>query len=270
MEDVQSRPAEVPIRIDSVGIKNLNLPIVVSDRANGSQQTVARIELGVDLPAEFKGTHMSRFVESLAEWDEHLNYSSMKSLLQTIRTRLNAHSAQVRFAFPYFIKKQAPSTQNIGIMNYDCALIGKLPPKTENEAENADAKPIMMLEVEVPVMTVCPCSKAISKEGAHSQRAMVRIHIRMKGFCWLEEFIEMAERSASSPVYSVLKRADEKFVTEDAFAHPCFVEDVVRNVALQLEKHPQVGWFSVEVESFESIHNHSAYARIEKTNAEQK
>ncbi len=122
----------------------------------------------------------------------------------------------------------------------------------------------MLLDVEVPVMTVCPCSKAISDEGAHSQRAMVRISLRMKEFCWLEEFIELAERSASSPVYTLLKREDEKFVTEDAFANPTFVEDVVRNAAHQLEEHPSVSWFRVEVESIESIHNHSAFARIEK------
>ncbi|MFV0423919.1 GTP cyclohydrolase FolE2 [Oleidesulfovibrio sp.] len=254
MEDVQNSPSQVPLSIDTVGVKELRLPIVVSDRANGHQHTVAVVDIGVELPAEFKGTHMSRFVEALAHWDEHLDYRTMKGLLEDVKERLHARKAYVHFRFPYFIAKKAPATGCPGLVSYQCCLTGEL----------ADGKPSMLLDVEVPVMTVCPCSKAISDEGAHSQRAMVRISLRMKEFCWLEEFIELAERSASSPVYTLLKREDEKFVTEDAFANPTFVEDVVRNAAHQLEEHPSVSWFRVEVESIESIHNHSAFARIEK------
>ncbi len=254
MKDIQSSPSQVPLAIDTVGVKNLYLPLVVSDRANGHQHTVAVVDIGVELPAHFKGTHMSRFVEALSHWREHLDYRSIKNLLEDVKTRLQARKAYVHFSFPYFITKKAPATGSPGLVSYQCRLTGEL----------ADGKTSMLLHVEVPVMTVCPCSKAISDEGAHSQRAMVRISLRMNAFCWLEEFIELAEHSASSPVYTLLKREDEKLVTEQAFAAPTFVEDVVRTAAQQLEKHPCVSWFCVEVESIESIHNHNAFARIEK------
>ncbi len=254
MEDVQMSPAQVAMAIDRVGVRDLRLPIVIRDRAKGAQHSVARVDIGVDLPAEFKGTHMSRFVEALEGWSEELDYDSMRNLLLDIKERLHARKAYALFRFPYFLNKKAPATGRGGLMNYKCQLTGEL----------KGDKPSFLLEVDVPVMTVCPCSKAISDEGAHSQRAMVRMQVRMRGFAWIEEFIEIAEESASSPVYSLLKREDEKFVTEAAFASPTFVEDVVRGVALRLETHPQVSWFRVEVESYESIHNHSAFATIEK------
>ena len=255
MEDVQSQQAEVAMAIDSVGVRNLRLPIMVSQRAEGSQHTVATVELGVDLPAHFKGTHMSRFVEALEDWNEDLSYKSLKGLLEDIKERLEARRTRIIFTFPYFLRKQAPATGASGLQAYECRLTGEL-------EEN---KPTFLLEVTAPVMTVCPCSKAISDEGAHSQRADVRLSLRLKGFNWLEEFIEIIEASASSPTYPVLKREDEKYVTEHAFANPCFVEDVVRHVATALEKHPQVAWFRVEVESYESIHAHNAFARIERS-----
>ncbi len=254
MEDVQNHPAAVALPINRVGVTNLKLPLVVSDRARGRQHTVALVDLGVDLPAEFKGTHMSRFVEALENWTEELSYRSMKTLLQDVKSRLTAREAYISFRFPYFIRKEAPVSGAPGLMPYECRLTGKL--------ENG--RPSLTLMVTVPVMTVCPCSKAISEEGAHSQRAEVRISVRMDGFCWLEEFIELAEASASSPVYPVLKREDEKYVTESAFASPAFVEDVVRNVARKLAGHPRVSWFRVDVESMESIHGHNAFARIEQ------
>lgn len=259
MEDVQNSPAQVAMPIDRVGLKNLKLPIVVSDRAQGRQHTVATVDIGVDLPAEFKGTHMSRFVEVLETWDEELDYRSMKCLLEDVKKRLDARKAFVLFRFPYFIRKKAPATGSPGLVCYECRLTGEL----------AEGKPSFLLEVEVPVMTVCPCSKAISEEGAHSQRAVVHIAVRMTGFSWLEDFIDIAELSGSSPVYTVLKREDEKYVTEDAFANPTFVEDVVRAVAQRLEQHGQLSWFKVEVESFESIHCHNAFASIERTIAPQ-
>ena len=254
MEDVQSRQADVALPIDSVGIRNLKRPILVSRRSGGPNHSVATVEIGVELPAAFKGTHMSRFVEALENWNEDLSYASMKTLLENIRQRLQARKAQVIFAFPFFLRRQSPVSGASGIQGYECRLTGELD----------GGKLSFLLEVNVPVMTVCPCSKAISDEGAHSQRADVRIQLRLKGFNWLEEFIEIAESSASSPTFPLLKREDEKYVTEQAFAAPCFVEDVVRNIAGKLDNHPQVAWYRVEVESYESIHAHNAYARIER------
>ncbi len=254
MEDVQNYSSSVPMPIDRVGIRNMKLPVVVSDRDMGRQHTVATVELGVELPAGFKGTHMSRFVEALENWSEDLNYTSMKRLLEDIRFRLQAAKAQAVFAFPYFIRKKSPVSPSSALQAYECRLTGEL-------GEDA---PRFLLEVMVPVMTVCPCSKAISDEGAHSQRAEVRIAVRMKGFTWIEDFIEMAESSGSSPTYPLLKREDEKFVTEQAFAAPAFVEDLVRSVSQKLEAHSQVYWFRVEVESLESIHAHNAFAWIER------
>ncbi len=254
MRDVQNSPADVAMPIDRVGINNFKLPLVVCDRAQGRQHTVALVDLGVDLPSSFKGTHMSRFVEALQNWNEELSYQSMRNLLADIKERLDARKAYARFRFPYFVRKPAPVTQSPGLMSYECRLTGEL----------GGAKPVLTLDVEVPVMTLCPCSKAISEQGAHSQRALVRIRVRMKGFIWIEDLIEVAEASASSPVYPLLKREDEKYVTESAYANPCFVEDVVRNVASRLDAHPHISWFRAEVESLESIHGHNAFAGIEK------
>lgn len=254
MEDVQSHAPLVALNIDRVGVRELRLPLLVRDRTKGTQQTVASVDLGVDLPSAFKGTHMSRFVETLEEWNAEISYQSVRRLLLDIKQRLEARRAYARFCFPYFIKKSAPASGIPALVSYQCRLTGEL----DDEGQH------FCLEVDVPVMTVCPCSKAISDEGAHSQRAMVRMSLRMKVFSWLEDFIDIAEASGSSAVYTLLKREDEKFVTEHAFAHPTFVEDVVRNVAQRLSEHGQVEWFSVEVESMESIHNHNAFARIER------
>ena len=254
MEDVQSHAPLVALNIDRVGVRELRLPLLVRDRTKGTQQTVASVDLGVDLPSAFKGTHMSRFVETLEEWNAEISYQSVRRLLLDIKQRLEDRRAYARFCFPYFIKKSAPASGIPALISYQCRLTGEL----DDEGQH------FCLEVDVPVMTVCPCSKAISDEGAHSQRAMVRMNLRMKVFSWLEDFIDIAEASGSSAVYTLLKREDEKFVTEQAFAHPTFVEDVVRNVAQRLSEHGQVEWFSVEVESMESIHNHNAFARIER------
>jgi len=254
MRDVQSGPADVALRIDRVGVKNLSIPLTVRDRARGRQQTVARVDLSVDLPAEFKGTHMSRFLEALRDADMTLDAASCKNLLLDLRDRLQARSSHLCFLFPYFLEQRAPVTGSPALMDYACFLRGVL----------QGGEVILVLGVEVPVMTVCPCSKAISSEGAHSQRAMVRIEAQFSGMLWLEDLIAMAQESGSSPVYALLKREDEKFVTESAFAAPAFVEDVVRKAAARLKAHPKVRGFRVEVESFESIHNHSAYACIDQ------
>jgi len=253
MEDVQKHPAPVQLPIDRVGVKDLRLPIVVRDRHSGTQHTVARVDLSVDLPAAFKGTHMSRFVEALEDWDEDLSRGSMEKLLSDLAQRLEARRAFARFEFQYFLRQSSPVSRAKGLMGYACSVVGAW--------ENGHLD--FTLGVDVPVMTVCPCSKAISDEGAHSQRALVRIKAKFKGFLWLEDLIEIAERSGSSPVSTLLKREDEKFVTEAAFANPAFVEDVVRAAAKGLAEHPKITWYSVEVEAFESIHGHSAQAAIE-------
>ncbi len=254
LEDVQSHSASVALPIDNVGVKGLQVPLCVRDKEHGQQHTVALIDLSVSLPAAFKGTHMSRFVEALENWSETLDYHSMLALLETVKKNLQAKKARVVFRFPYFIRKEAPASKRRGIVPYNCEVIGEL---------ELGAKPLLWLYLEVPVMTVCPCSKAISDEGAHSQRAYVRMKIRHGGFAWIEDFVQIAEAAASSPVYALLKREDEKWVTEKAFENPTFVEDVVRNVAKALQSHEQVDAFCVEVESMESIHAHNAFASIE-------
>jgi len=253
MEDIQSSKPIVSISIDRVGVKDLNLPIMVKDRAEGKQHTVALVDMGVELPPDYKGTHMSRFVEALENWGEELSYHSVKKLLEDVKRRLGAKQAYVVFKFPYFLRKNAPATQASGLVCYNCVLKGDI---REDKLE-------FLLEIDIPVMTVCPCSKAISSEGAHSQRTIIKIAVKMKSFSWIEEFIEIAEKCGSSPVYTLLKREDEKYVTEHAFANPNFVEDVVRAVAIQLSTHKHITWYRVEVESFESIHCHNAFACIE-------
>lgn len=257
LEDVQNRQADIAMAIDSVGVRGIELPISVSRKEGPSCHTVATVELGVELPSRFKGTHMSRFVQALENWNEELSYRTIKNLLEDILRRLEAQKAQIIFRFPFFQQKASPVSPSSCMQGYACSITGEL-------AAQEGAKPSFQLELTVPVMTVCPCSKAISTEGAHSQRADVRMAMRFKSFLWMEDLIAIAENAASSPTYPLLKREDEKFVTETAFARPCFVEDVVRNIAGQIENHPAVAWFRVEVESYESIHPHNAYARIER------
>lgn len=253
MEDVQSHVPVIAACIDRVGVRGIRLPLRVRDRENGSQKTVACVDLGVDLSPDCKGTHMSRFVEELENWNAELDYQSLSKLLENIKKRLNAERAWAKFSFPYFIVKSSPTMGKKGTIAYDCCITSQLDANGHS----------FSLEVSVPVMTVCPCSKAICREGAHSQRAIIHMQLHLTGFTWLEEFIEMAESCASSEVYTLLKREDEKFVTEHAFANPAFVEDVVRAVAKKIAAHRFVDRFSVEVESMESIHNHNAFARIE-------
>ena len=261
LTDVQSSPSSVALDIDRVGVKNVELPLVVKDRDKGRQHTVASVDMGVDLPAAFKGTHMSRFLEALENWREasaeELDYASMKRLLSDVLTRLHARRAYARFSFPYFRMRKAPVSGRTAPVRYLCHLTGEL--------EEGREGPRFLLELEVPVTTVCPCSKAISRAGAHGQRAVVRMALRMSRFEWLEGFIDIAEASGSAPIHTLLKRPDEKFVTEQAYDNALFVEDVVRNVAAKLESHTHVTWFSVEVESEESIHGHNAFASIERS-----
>jgi GTP cyclohydrolase I len=253
MKDVQSQPDYRNIPIDKVGIKNLRYPITVRDRRDGFQHTIAAINMFVDLPHDNKGTHMSRFVELLHLLRPEVSLKKFSAILENMKEHLNAASAHLEMTFPYFIEKKAPVSTSPGLMDYTCSIIGTSDPS---------GKVDLISEVVVPISSVCPCSMEISDNGAHNQRGEVRLSTRFKKFIWMEDMIELVERSASSEVFSVLKRVDEKYVTERAFANPKFVEDIVRDVAKKLKDDDNITWFSVSAENFESIHNHSAYASI--------
>ncbi len=253
MKDTQNQRDYRNITIDKVGIKNLRYPITVLDRRNGCQDTVATINMYVDLPHEYKGTHMSRFVEILNVLRPEVSLKKISDALEQMKKHLNAASSHIEVTFPYFIEKKAPISNSPGLMDYTCKLTGSSGP---------DGKIDFVSEVIVPVSSVCPCSKEISEAGAHNQRGEVRLSIRFKKFIWIEDMIEIVEKSGSSEVYSVLKRVDEKYITEYGFSNPKFVEDIVRDIAIKLKEDDNVTWFSVSAENFESIHNHSAYAHI--------
>ncbi len=253
MKDTQNQRDYRNITIDKVGIKNLRYPITVLDRRNGCQDTVATINMYVDLPHEYKGTHMSRFVEILNLLRPEVSLKKISDALEQMKKHLNAASSHIEVTFPYFIEKKAPVSNSPGLMDYTCKLTGSSGP---------DGKIDFVSEVIVPVSSVCPCSKEISEAGAHNQRGEVRLSIRFKKFIWMEDMIELVEKSGSSEVYSVLKRVDEKYITEYGFSNPKFVEDIVRDIAIKLKEDSNITWFSVSAENFESIHNHSAYAHI--------
>ncbi len=253
MKDVQREPDHRNIPIDKVGIKNLRYPIRVKDRRDGFQNTIASINMYVDLPKEYKGTHMSRFVEMLHLLKPEISLKQFSVLLEAMKKTLDAASAHIEVNFPYFIEKQAPVSQAPGLMDYNCRITG---------SSNSNNEIDLISEVNVPITSVCPCSKEISDEGAHNQRGIVRLQTRFKKFIWLEDMIELVESCASCDVFSVLKRVDEKRVTERGYANPKFVEDVVRDISERLMADANITWFSVSAENFESIHNHSAYAHI--------
>jgi len=252
MKDVQNQKPDNPLYIQKVGVKGISYPIIVADKAKGSQNTVASINLYVDLPRVFKGTHMSRFIEVLNEYKDHIHIKNFEHILNEIRSTLEAKSAHMEIEFPYFIEKKAPVTGAIGLMEYRCSLMGMVGQMRE-----------FKVGVKVPLQTLCPCSKEISEAGAHNQRGLVSVIVRYNKFFWMEDLIELIEQCGSSPVYPILKRPDEKFVTEYAYDHPMFVEDVVRQAASALNEKKEFSWYSVEAENFESFHNHSAYAYLE-------
>jgi GTP cyclohydrolase IB len=258
MIDVQSRKDYRNIAIDKVGVKNISYPITVRDKENGDQHTVANINMYVNLPHDHKGTHMSRFIEVLSEYRRQITLENFSAILEELKQRLNAESAHMEVTFPYFITKRAPVSGAEGLMEYICTFKGSI-----NRTKSRD----LVIELKIPIATVCPCSKEISAYGAHNQRGEVRVSLRFKKFIWIEDIIHLVEESSSSEVFSVLKRNDEKFVTEKAYDNPMFVEDVVREIARKLEADPNITWFSVDSENFESIHNHSAYAYIERDKA---
>jgi len=255
MIDVQNQPDHRQVEIQKVGVKNIRYPITVLDKVNGVQHTVASVNMYVALPHHFKGTHMSRFVEILNTYKGEIAIKNFTHILEEMKTTLKAKSAHLEVEFPYFIEKQAPVTHAQGLMEYICRFCG-----TSNEGAEDD----FSVGIDVPITTVCPCSKEISDQGAHNQRGTVTVKVRFYKFIWIEDIIQLVEESASCDVYSILKRPDEKYVTEKAYETPMFVEDVVREVAQKLSADPNITWFSVESENFESIHNHSAYAYVEK------
>ncbi len=254
MIDVQSQHDHRKIDIRKVGVKGIKYPVIVLDKAQGTQPVNATISMYVNLPHHFKGTHMSRFVEILNEFRGQVNIRTLHIILEKVREKLRAESAHMEISFPYFIEKEAPVTGAKSLMEYNCTFCG----------QNSGGRSDFLVSVVVPVNTVCPCSKEISNRGAHNQRSMVTVKVRFRKFFWIEDLIRIVEEAGSGEVYSLLKRPDEKFVTEKAYENPMFVEDVVRNVATQLNRNDNFPWYSVEAENFESIHNHSAYAYLEK------
>jgi GTP cyclohydrolase I len=253
LKDTQSEPDHRQIAIDRVGVKGLRYPLRIRDKAHESQHTIATCALTVDLPHHYKGTHMSRFIEVLNEFGPELHVDNIRDILEDLVARLHSESAHVDFEFPFFLEKTAPATGAKGMMDYNVRFAATI------ERGVVD----FVVTVIVPVTTLCPCSKAISTRGAHNQRGQVTFSVRFKKPIWIEDLVRLVEDSASCELYSVLKRPDEKAVTERAYDHPVFVEDLVRNIAERAETEEQITWYCVEAENFESIHNHNAFARIE-------
>ena len=252
--DVQGAEDTRQIAIDKVGVKALKHPIRIAERGGNEQHTVADFNMYVNLPHHFKGTHMSRFIEILNEHEREITVDSFRKMLGEVTERLEAEAGHIEMRFPYFINKSAPVSGVNSLLDYDVTFIGEI----------RHGKPTIWVKVVVPVTSLCPCSKKIAEYGAHNQRAHVTINVRLKKFIWLEELIELVEEEASCELYGLLKRPDEKYVTERAYNNPKFVEDVVRDVAARLNAEDRISAYTVESENFESIHNHSAYAYIEK------
>ncbi|MCS6786289.1 MAG: GTP cyclohydrolase FolE2 [Thiobacillaceae bacterium] len=254
MPDVQSYPDARRIAIDKVGIKGIRHPIRVADKAEGVQHTVATFNMYVYLPHHFKGTHMSRFVEILNGYEREISVENFEDMLRQMVTRLEAESGHVEMTFPYFINKRAPVSGVQSLMDYEVSFIGEI----------KDGHYVQRIRVVVPVTSLCPCSKKISDYGAHNQRSHVTLTVRTNSFVWIEDLVRIAEQNASCELYGLLKRPDEKYVTERAYDNPKFVEDLVRDIAAQLNRDERIDAYVVEAENFESIHNHSAYALIER------
>jgi len=257
--DVQNCVDTRHINIDKVGIKDIRHPVRVRDRSEGDQHTIANFNMYVNLPHNFKGTHMSRFVEILSDHEREITVDSFKDMLHEMTERLEARSGHVEMSFPYFVNKSAPITGVQSLLDYEVTFIGEI----------NNGKPQMEIKVIVPVTSLCPCSKKISQYGAHNQRSHVTVQVKTKGFVWIEDLIDIIEKEASSELYGLLKRPDEKHVTEQAYNNPKFVEDMVRDIAAILNKDERITAYTVESENFESIHNHSAYAMITKNKEEE-
>lgn len=262
MDDVQSRHDSRGIAIDRAGVSGLRYPITVLDKQDGKQETIAQVSMSVSIPHHFKGTHMSRFIEVLNAHRGEITMRVIPAILHELKSRLDAETAHIEVKFPYFLERSAPVTGSKALMDYDCSFTG----------ESNGKKDDFVLSVRVPVTSLCPCSKEISDYGAHNQRGYITIEVRSKingtgsqEIIWIEELIEIAERSASAPVYALIKRPDERFVTMQAYDNPVFVEDMVRHAAEQLYTDSRIDWFRVHAENDESIHNHNAFAEITST-----
>ena len=252
--DVQSSADTRQIAINKVGIKDVRHPVRVKDRSEGEQHTIANFNMYVNLPHNFKGTHMSRFVDILNRHEREISVESFKVMMAEMTELLEADSGHIEMTFPYFVNKKAPVSGVESLMDYEVTLIGEIDRGKVN----------VNIKVVVPVTSLCPCSKKISERGAHNQRSHVTVNAKTRGFVWIEEIIDLVEEEASCQLYSLLKRPDEKFVTEHAYDNPKFVEDMVRDVAARLNADERIAAYVLESENFESIHNHSAYALIER------
>lgn len=253
LPDIQSLSDDRNIPLDRVGVKDLRWPITVLDKERGTQRTIATVNMYVNLPHQFRGTHMSRFVEVLNEYRDTEWIDRTGEILESIRESLQADDAHMEIAFEYFIEKAAPVTGQESLMSYTCRFYA-------SRGKQDD----FVLGVSVPVTILCPCSKEISDFGAHNQRCVVDVEVRYNDIVWIEDLITLIESSASGGLYTILKRPDEKFVTEHAYQQPKFVEDVVREIALKLNAIDEITWYAVEADSQESIHNHNAFARVER------
>ncbi|HOA30004.1 MAG TPA: GTP cyclohydrolase FolE2 [Candidatus Cloacimonadota bacterium] len=251
--DIQSQSDPRKIVIDKVGVKGLRYPIVVEDRTKGTQHTIADLNIYVELPHHMRGTHMSRFIEILHHYHTEALIANLPDFLAELKETLKAEASYIDISFPYFMTMKAPVSRIESIMTFDCVFTASL--KDEYQ---------LLIGVIVPVTSLCPCSKEISAYGAHNQRSLITIKVSYDGFVWLEELIELAQSAASCEIYSLLKRVDEKYVTEKAYNNPMFVEDVVREITLKLQDDPRILSFFVESENEESIHLHNAYAMISR------
>jgi GTP cyclohydrolase I len=252
--DVQSDPDSRKLAIDKVGIKAIRHPVRIQERSGGVQHTIATFNMYVGLPHHFKGTHMSRFVEILEAHEREITVESFLAMLKEMVDKLEAEEGLIEMSFPYFIEKQAPVSRVKSLMDYEVNFTGEV----------RKGRQSFTMRVVVPVTSLCPCSKRISERGAHNQRSHVTITARTNDFVWIEEVVDIVEKQGSSELYGLLKRPDEKFVTERAYDNPKFVEDLVRDVAAVLNLDERIDAYVVESENFESIHNHSAYALIER------
>jgi GTP cyclohydrolase I len=252
--DVQSTPDGRRLAIDRVGIKSIRHPMRIAERAGGTQHTVATFDMYVGLPHQFKGTHMSRFVEILNAHEREVTVDTFRLMLREMVKKLEAESGRIEMRFPYFVSKKAPVSGVASLLDYEVTFVGEI----------VGGREIFSMQVLVPVTSLCPCSKKISAYGAHNQRSHVAIAARVLSFVWIEELIDVAEKQAASALYGLLKRPDEKYVTELAYDNPKFVEDMVRDIAAKLNADARIEAYVVESENFESIHNHSAYAMIRK------
>ena len=250
--DVQASPDTRRLAIDRVGIKSIRHPVKIRERAGGVQHTIAHFNMYVGLPHQFKGTHMSRFVQILNAHEREISPDTFRLMLREMVGKLEAQSGHIEMTFPYFVSKKAPISGVESLMDYEVTFVGEIREGHES----------FTLKVLVPVTSLCPCSKEISERGAHNQRSHVTVAARIKTFVWIEDVIDRVEEQASSELFGLLKRPDEKFVTEHAYDNPKFVEDMVRDIAAELNRDPRVEGYIVESENFESIHNHSAYAMI--------